>query len=63
MHLTGSDDYYTKQRLDLRAKSDVFGFPQLFHTFTNTDKWQVTLASCLMQDGHDVWHIADEEKL
>ena len=63
MHLTGSNDYYTKQRLDLIAKSDAFGFPQLFYTFTSTDRWNTTLSSCLMQDGHDVWHVDDEEKL
>ena len=61
MNLTGSDDYYTKQRLDIKAKSEIFGCPQIFYTFTNTNRWEVTLASCLLQDGHGVWHVKDEE--
>ena len=58
--VTGSSDYYHKQYLDLKAKSAVFGHPQIFYTFTNTDRWEVTLACCLSQDGFDIWHFEDE---
>ena len=60
MRMTGSADYYQKQYLDMKAKSMAFGYPEIFYTWTNTDRWEVTLASCLLQDGHDVWHTADE---
>ena len=63
MKLVGSSDYYKKQYLEMKAKSAAFGFPQIFYTFTNTDRWEVTLASCLMQEGHAVWHVTEEEEL
>ena len=62
IHLTGSADYYRKQFLDMEAKSKTFGYPQIFYTFTSTDGWADTLASCLMQDGYDVWHVDDESE-
>ena len=62
MHLPGSQDYLEKQKLDIVAKSETLGFPQVFYTFTCTDRWEVTIACCLSQEGLDVWHIADEEE-
>ena len=62
MHLPGSDDYLSKQKSDITAKSETFGFPQVFYTFTCTDRWEVTLACCLSQEGMDVWHTDDEEE-
>jgi hypothetical protein len=63
IHLTGSADYYRKQYLDMEVKSETLGYPQIFYTFTSTDRWADTLASCLMQDGHNVWHVVDESEI
>ena len=63
MHLPGSQDYLSKQKADITAKSETFGFPQVFYTFTCTDRWEVTLACCLSQEGLDVWHTDDEEEM
>ena len=60
MHHAGSIDYYIKQNLDMQAKSDVFGFPQIFYTFTCSNHWEVTLASVLMQEGYKIAHVDDE---
>ena len=63
MHLPGSHDYLMKQRLDIMAKSTTLKNPQLFYTFTCTDRWEVVLASCLSQEGMDVWNTRDEEEM
>ena len=60
MKLAGSSSYYTKIHKDLQAKCDDLGYPEFFYTFTNTDRWDVTLATMLSQDGFDVWHEDDE---
>ena len=62
VELRGSRDYYQKQYFDLIAKSATFGFPQIFYTFSSCDKWEVTLACSLSQDGTDIWHTEDEKK-
>ena len=59
----GSGDYYSKLKMDLDARCEAFGYPQLFYTFSNIDRWDVTLSTALSQDGYDVWHKADESKL
>ena len=61
--LTGSSSYYSRIYEDLQAKSDQLGYPEFFYTFSNTDQWDVTLATALGQDGYDVWHVEDEAQL
>ena len=41
-------------------RSLAFGYPQLFFTFSNNPRWDVTLSTALSQDGYDVWHKKDE---
>jgi hypothetical protein len=60
--LTGSSSYYHQIYKDLQAKCDQLGYPEYFYTFSNTDQWDVTLATALSQDGYDVWHIEDEQR-
>ena len=62
MKLVGSADYYEKQYLEIKAKSVSLGYPEIFYTFTNTDRWETTLASCLLQEGYNVWHVQDEQE-
>ena len=58
--LTGSSSYYAKILTDLQAKCDTLGYPEFFYTFTNSNQWEVMIASALSQDGYDVWHNDDE---
>ena len=58
--LRGSGEYYEKTERDIHAKSEVFGYPQLFFTFSNNPAWKVTMSTALSQDGYDVWHEKDE---
>ena len=60
--LTGSTSYYNNIREDIQKKCEYLGYPEFFYTFSNTDRWDVTLASSLSQDGYDIWHVRDEEK-
>ena len=60
IQVPGSADYYAKQLSDLRAKSEALSHPQLFYTLTSTDRWEVILASCMMQDGYTVSHVDEE---
>ena len=61
-NLTGSTDYYKKQEMDIEAKCRTMGYPEIFYTFTNTDRWDITLATALSQEGYDVWHPLDERR-
>ena len=61
--LTGSSSYYSRIHEDLHAKCDQLGYPEFFYTFSNSDQWDVTLATALSQDGFDVWHVNDEAHL
>ena len=61
--LRGSAEYYAKAEKDMLEKSDVFGYPRFFFTFSNNPRWEITLSTALSQDGYDVWHKADERTL
>ena len=61
-NLTGSTDYYRKQEMDIKAKCRTMGYPEIFYTFTNTDRWEVTLATALSQEGYNIWHPSDERR-
>jgi hypothetical protein len=61
--LTGSSSYYSKIHQDLQNKCTYLGYPEFFYTFSNSDQWDITLATALSQDGYDVWHVKDEARL
>ena len=58
--LTGSSSYYDKIHKDLQAQCDALGNPDFFYSFTNSNQWDVLIASALSQDGYDVYHKDDE---
>ena len=60
--LTGYSSYYQKIEDDLKAKCKYFQNPEIFYTFSCTNRWEVTRSSVLSQQGYDIWHKDDELK-
>ena len=61
--VVGSSEWYAKQKCDIYAKCTDMYNPSLFVTLTNTDNWDVNLSTALSQDGWDIWHKNDEQRL
>ena len=61
--VVGSSEWYTKQKLDICAKCENVYNPSLFVTLTSSDNWDVNLSTALSQDGWNVWHKNDEQRM
>ena len=61
--VTGSSEYYAKHKSNIKAKCNILGYPTLFVTLTNSEHWDVTLSTALSQDGWNIWHKNDEQRL
>ena len=61
--LRGSKEYFAKAMNDIAVKCDVIGSPQIFFTFSNNSRWDVTLSTALSQDSYNVWHKRDEQNM
>ena len=61
--VTGSSEYYSKHKSDIKAKCSALGYPTLYVTLSNSEHWDVNLSTALSQDGWDIWHKNDEHRL